>query len=173
MEECGQQQNANRGKDPGNRIVEHHALGRWGDDRLVSTSGDLFVVSGDSEIRGLPNFSAPDNKTLEMIEFYHRTRELLAGTGLDVTGVRLTERGAWALTLNRQIDVEIGSEQPLERLDRFVTSLDQLGAGAESNLASVDLRYGNGFAVRWNDEDVPAEGRLEAARYDVPAGESL
>lgn len=156
------------------RVFEHHALARWGEDRLVSASGDLFEVHGDHNIAGLPKFEGDDGLALEMIEFYHRAREMLKPTGFDVTELSRSARGAWRMRLDSAVDVELGSDEPLKRFERFVSSLDQLGPQMRTRAEGVDLRYSNGFAIRWSEAvDSAIEPNAELMPASYSDGEAL
>jgi cell division protein FtsQ len=66
-----------------------------------------------------------------------------------VTAVTLSPRGGWTLTLASGAEIAIGREHPRERLKRFLDAWPKLAAGRANSPAYIDLRYANGFAVRW------------------------
>ena len=69
--------------------------------------------------------------------------------GLEIDRIRLDRRGAWYLELTSGTRVHIGREDPLMRLRRMVASWPHLLGENEFIPRVVDLRYSNGFAVRW------------------------
>jgi cell division protein FtsQ len=60
------------------------------------------------------------------------------------------------LALANGSEVEIGRERTSERLQRFVDVLPRLMAGHSGGFERADLRYANGFAIRWSDGEAPA-----------------
>jgi cell division protein FtsQ len=73
-----------------------------------------------------------------------------AGTHLLITGVALTERGSWSVTTASGAQIVIGDrDQAGRRLHRFLNVYPQLMAGHTDGFTYADLRYTNGFAVRW------------------------
>ena len=68
------------------------------------------------------------------------------------------------------MSLSLGSVDPLPRLVRFLSALPHLEHVPGQQLAGVDLRYGNGFSVRWR-ERVPAatdagDSEVIMARHD-------
>lgn len=138
------------------RVDEHEPLARWEDGRLVSDSGRLFVVDGSLVPKGLPLLAGGDDHVAELIVFFQEVERRLTGTGLDVTRVERSSRGAWTVELGEGFPVVLGAVDPLQRLARFLTALPELERVAGRQLKGADLRYGNGFAVRWR----PATGPI-------------
>ena len=130
-------------------VHERHAFARWGDDRLVSRSGELFDAAGATGLESLPRLDGPDERVAEVVAFYSGTRAEVADSGLVVSGVRLSPRGGWRMELESGMRIDLGREKSRARLRRFLDVWPRLaGSHAEPPL-SVDLRYENGFAMRW------------------------
>jgi cell division protein FtsQ len=131
------------------RVIEREPFARWGEDRLIGRDGTLFSAPGANAIEGLPRLAGPDDALDDVIAFYQRGVRLFAGTGLGVAGVTLSARGSWTLLLSSGAEVEIGRERTDERLQRFVDVLPRVAAGHAGGFERADLRYANGFAIRW------------------------
>jgi len=131
------------------RVLEQQPFARWGDHRLISHNRALFSAPGAESIQGVPRLSGPDDAVYEVIEFYTKSQRLFSGSGLSVEGVALSERGSWTLTLAGGAEVAIGREQATPRLQRFVAVLPRLAASRGGSFERADLRYANGFAIRW------------------------
>ena len=131
------------------RIVEHHAVARWGASRLLSDRGELFAAPGSTLVQGLPELSGPDARLAEVVDFDIRARAALAGSGIQLRGVRLSPRGSWSLTLANGAKVLLGRTDSAQRLSRLGQYLPSLLASDGRVLERADLRYGNGFALRW------------------------
>lgn len=139
-------------------LVEHRARAHWGTDRLLSDHGEIFTTPGADDLQGLPRLSGPDDRIPEVMAMYERAGTLLAPTGLRVEGVRLSVRGSWSLQLANGASIVIGrSATPEARLGRLAQVLPQLLQGEQRPFARIDLRYTNGFAVRW-EAPAPAPG---------------
>ncbi len=154
------------------RIAEHEPLARWGDGRLISENGQLFTVEPGMVPAGLPELAGPDAHAVEIVVFHREMQKRLVGTGFDVRRLARSARGGWSAQLGDGFTLELGVEAPLERLTRFLSALGQLEALPGRELIGADLRYGNGFSVRWREvEATPlrepvATETLIAARHE-------
>jgi len=64
-----------------------------------------------------------------------------------VVELHLSPRGAWQVLLDSGLTLELGREDIVPRVERFVSAYPRLPAGAlDGRLA--DLRYNNGFAMK-------------------------
>lgn len=154
-------------------LREHRAYARWGADRLLSDQGELFTASGLEQLQGLPLLEGPDARVAEVVALHTEARRIFTGSGLSVEGVRLSARGSWSLSLADGARVVIGRADPQPRLQRLVRVLPQLVVGEARRFDRIDLRYTNGFAVRW--AEVPQEpgtgnrdSGIEEATPDAP-----
>lgn len=135
------------------RVVEHQAVAVWGSNRLLSRAGELFDVPGAGDLQGLLRLAGPEGRQQEAAGFAAYAQRLFAGSGFGVAEVRLTGRGSWRLQLSQGQWVTIGRERPQERLARFASALPALIERHGGGFLSADLRYSNGFALRWPDAD--------------------
>jgi cell division protein FtsQ len=145
-------------------LQEHRAYARWGADRLLSDRGLLFSATGQESLQGLPELEGPDARVADVVALHTQAQRIFTGTGLSVLGVRLSARGSWSLALSNGARIVVGRAEPEPRLERLVSVLPQLLSGEPRPFERIDLRYTNGFAVRW--VEAPAEGE---AGDPVPA----
>jgi cell division protein FtsQ len=110
-------------------------------------------VPGADEIQGLPWLESPDQNLEEVFEAWGQFNNLLAPVGLEIERIRLDPRGAWFLALTNGTEVHIGRGEPMARVQRLVRSWPLLTGGRQVAPVDVDLRYTNGFAVRWPDTE--------------------
>jgi cell division protein FtsQ len=101
-----------------------------------------------------------------VVEFYSHGVRTLAGSGMTLTGVRLSERGSWSLTLANGALLLLGHQRVDERLQRFLATFAQLSAAHPGGFQRVDLRYSNGFAILWAAASAP----VVAPTSDQPTG---
>ncbi len=132
------------------RIYERQPFARWNDKQLISRQGLVFSAPGAADNHALPDLHGPDARLAEVVSFYAETRKAFARTHLQITGVALTERGSWSVSTATGAQIVIGDrDQAGRRLRRFLDVYSQLVAGHTDTFAYADLRYTNGFAVRW------------------------
>jgi cell division protein FtsQ len=134
-------------------VYERQAYARWGESRLISRAGEIFEVPSAEGMQGLPELSGPDERLAEVIAFHNECQRVFAGSGLSVRGVDLSARGSWRLTLASGALIEIGRLDASTRLKRFLDVWPRIASGASGPPVYVDLRYENGFAMRWATPD--------------------
>jgi len=127
-------------------LEEHVALARWAPGGLVNTRGEVFQAASDGS---LPVFAGPDGSAGEMAEQYLAFRTTLAALHLEPVQLNLNERRAWEMKLNNGLVVALGRDQVSSRLAKFVRNYEHTVARMPRQVAYVDLRYPNGFAVRF------------------------
>lgn len=153
-------------------VYEQQPWVRWGADRLVNRRGEVFAAPGAAAIQGLARLSGPDERVSDVLAFYIDAMKKFAHSGLAVEGVRLSTRGSWSLALSNDAVIEIGRKHPAARLQRFLDVWPKLAVGRADPPTYVDLRYSNGFAVRWlpltAPADVPPESGVPSASQKVP-----
>jgi cell division protein FtsQ len=132
-------------------VDEYVPLAHWREDQLVSDTGVAFSVPGAGDMQGLPSLDGPPGELERVWEHWHIFNQELLPLGLEVDTIRLDRRGAWSLILNNGTEVDLGRDDELPRLQRLVASWSILTSGKSSTPTGVDLRYTNGFAVRWPD----------------------
>lgn len=138
------------------RVTERQPFAHWNHDQFVSRHEQLFKVPGAAEIRGLPQLSGPDARMRDVVAFFTKARERFAGSGLDITGAHLSGRDSWSLELAGGAEIMIGRTRPEQRLQRFLGVYRRYMARSGEHFDYVDLRYPNGFAMRWSAPAAPA-----------------
>jgi len=142
------------------RVLEQQPFARWGDKQLIGRNGSLLSAPGTETIQGLPQLSGPDSALADVIDFYQKTLTTLSGSGLALAGVSLSARGSWAINLVDGSEILLGQRDIDDHLQRFLDVFPRLAAGRATNtFARADLRYANGFAIRWLAA-VPASGPI-------------
>jgi cell division protein FtsQ len=137
-------------------LREHQPWERWTESRLVGADGSLFSVPTAQMPVALPQLSGPPGTLPEVIAFYRSATAACTPRGLHVAGAQLTARGSYTLDLAGGARIVIGRDQSQQRLDRFLTVWPQLAVRHSQMFVYADLRYANGFAMRWPDAPVPA-----------------
>ena len=130
-------------------VVEQQAAARWGEDGLLNTRGELFAESVRHVPPELPRLDGPQGSEWQVAQRYLAIQGRLVEQGLRVAGLRLDLRGAWELDLTNGVTVRLGRRQVDERMDRLVQVTAQIIAGRAAEIAYVDMRYSNGFAIGW------------------------
>ena len=139
------------------KIREHRPLALWDDTLLLSERGRLYPRSamGDALPKGLPQLGGDARRVAEVLAFYNQSRELFAPLGLGVRELRQDARGSWSLRLSDGAQVLVGRFDAEQRVRRFADLLPKLIAPEGRALQRADLRYANGFALKWIEATSP------------------
>jgi cell division protein FtsQ len=130
-------------------VVEQVAAARWGENGLLNTRGELFASAATHIPPELARLSGPPGTQALVAARYLAAQGRLVEAGMHLTALRLDERGAWELDLADGITVRLGSRQVDERFERFMVTAVKLIAQRADDIAYVDMRYSNGFAIGW------------------------
>jgi cell division protein FtsQ len=130
-------------------IREKQPVALWGQQKLISSRGELFAPVHAERMEGLPVLFGPESKSVQVMEQYRAMNSVLRGLGMTIVELELTERMSWFLRLDNGIRLVIDQVDTIEKLQRFAYLYErQLKPDAE-NIASIDLRYRNGVSVGW------------------------
>ena len=138
------------------RIEEQQAMARWGSGGLVNPQGDLFEPLQEQAREYLPLLRGPHNTQRIMVKEFHQMQQMLTPLGLQISHLTMNERRAWSLRLANGLQLGLGRNDTHLRLLRFVRVYAEVLEPRLGAIDSVDLRYTNGFAVRWHDGYAPA-----------------
>jgi cell division protein FtsQ len=138
------------------QVTEQVASARWGATGLLNARGELFLKDTRHLPQELPRLEGPDGTEHQVAQLYTQLQPRLLEAGLRVSALRLDPRGAWELDLANGVSVRFGRRQLQERVERFVRVGAAVVAGRPNDIAFLDMRYSNGFAVGWRTQGAPA-----------------
>ncbi|MDG4554028.1 MAG: cell division protein FtsQ/DivIB [Candidatus Competibacter sp.] len=130
-------------------LRERVAFGYWGEREMVDVNGHRFQPAEVRQPGPWPRLAGPDGHEKDLIRTYRQARALLDPVGLKLVKLVEDERRAWWLTFDSGLEVYLGREQFERRLQRLARIYPRILAAQAERIAAVDLRYVNGFAVRW------------------------
>jgi cell division protein FtsQ len=140
-------------------VIEQTAVARWGSGGLVNARGELFAADERHIPPELPELSGPDGKEPEVAQRYLAAAGRLMQAGLRMTALRLDARGAWEFDLANGVTVRLGRRQVDERFEKFMDAALKIVTQRGEDIAYVDMRYTNGFAIGWRGAPVHSQGK--------------
>ncbi|WP_024552337.1 cell division protein FtsQ [Franconibacter helveticus 513] len=140
-------------------LVEYVPLARWNDQHMIDADGNAFSVPSDrTSKQNLPMLSGPEGSENEVLQGFRAMGQVLAKSNFTLKEAAMTARRSWQLTLTNGIKLNLGRDETMKRLDRFVELYPVLQQQAQADgkrISYVDLRYDSGAAVGW--EPAPIE----------------
>ena len=142
------------------RLRERIAFGYWSEQQdMVDVNGRRFHPTTIRQSGPWPRLNGPDGHEKALIKTWQDVQALFDPVGLKLERLVQDERRAWWLTFDNGLEVYVGRERFEERLRRLAQVYPKVLAAQADRIAVVDLRYINGFAVRWKaGPPVPTAG---------------
>jgi cell division protein FtsQ len=150
------------------RVVEQVPMAYWGDDGLLSQRGVVFRPEKLPRLNGLAVLEGEDQNASRIAREYLRMRTLLETADLRIEHLKVDARQAWRLRTESGLELNLGRRDVMPRLTRFVQLYPYLLQQTKREPEAVDLRYTNGFTVRWS-EQAEAQVNVESRALDREA----
>lgn len=128
-------------------LEEEMPIAKWGSAQLLNQYGELFSPGSTDSFAGLPLLDGPEGSQERVMQQYKQLSQVLSPAGLRLNGLALSHRQSWSLRVNA-MRVEVGRHDVLARVQRFARFYAQQDRAETAQFASIDLRYGNGIAVK-------------------------
>lgn len=141
-------------------IKEHQATAIWNDKDLLNQTGEVFQVDAVDHLKALPRLFGLTEDSKITLENFNRFNQLLQPVGYEISEAHVDDRGDWRLVLRNGLEVLLGTEKHEARILRLAETWDQLLSASERLPERVDLRYSNGYVVRWRKENVVTDKKL-------------
>lgn len=130
-------------------VTEEEPAWLWGDDGLLNARAELFVTGEVERPSGLPRLDGPAGSEATLAARYLEYDASLSRCAMRVARLELDARRATRLTLAGGIVLRLGRNDVAERAHRFCGTALAALAPRLGEVAYVDMRYTNGFAVGW------------------------
>ena len=135
------------------RIYEQKPVIRWQEHSLLNERGEVFRPLNIDRFQTLPVLYAPNVQRQELLEVMHGLSVSLMDQGLYLTEFRVNERQSWLLSMENGLVIQLGRLQPLAKFSQLMKALIVTGGELVNKMIYVDMRYPNGYAVRWRDNE--------------------
>ena len=143
------------------QVTEQIAVAQWGQQGLLNANGELFTPESYTYPKGLPELKGPENTYGQMLAQMKMFQQVLKNTGFGISELTLNDRRSWTVQLNNGPTLVLGRKNISKRMNRIASYME---SGLNKNIQDmevVDLRYTNGFAVRWKENANNSEFRAE------------
>jgi len=138
-------------------VTEQEAIAQWGNVALINKKGLLFSPEKVSYPDQLVRFKGPDAMRIELLELYQELQAMLQDHTLQISKIEVNSRHALEVSLSNGVKLIFGKQRDVGEssvlVDRFLIACKQGLANRMDDIAVVDLRYTNGFSVRWKEKE--------------------
>jgi cell division protein FtsQ len=152
--------------------------------QLLSQEGIIFrpdlTDRQKFEFNKMALLSGPKIKAKKILEKCVGIGKDLEKLALEITHCGMDKRRTWKLSLignddvnsNTRIDIKLGKENVLQQLERFIQVFSGKLKKYLSSIEYADLRYSNGFSIKWNANDT-LDNALNDVSKDKSSGNNL
>jgi cell division protein FtsQ len=140
-------------------VVDQNPVALWNGNFLINQAGQVFQADVERINHYLPNFFGPEGSELLALENYKDLNALLDFKALKIDELVLSERFSWQLTLDDGVTLNLGREERVERIQRFMDVYPIIKAQLKAKKITekqqnqavdyIYLRYDTGLAVGW------------------------
>jgi len=144
-------------------VVDQTPIALWNGDFLLNQFGKAFQADTSRLVQALPQFFGPEGSEQLALENYANLNDLLDYSNLAIDELVLSERFSWQLTLNDGVMLNLGREERVERIQRFMDVYPLIKSHIKQKAENknnkkkqpkqavdyIDLRYDTGLAIGW------------------------
>nr|VFK03132.1 MAG: cell division protein FtsQ [Candidatus Kentron sp. H]VFK03533.1 MAG: cell division protein FtsQ [Candidatus Kentron sp. H]VFK06682.1 MAG: cell division protein FtsQ [Candidatus Kentron sp. H] len=130
-------------------VIEHEAEARWYDGGLIAIDGTLFYPPPEGYPVDLPVLKGTPKIHAEMLGQYRELQLTLDPIAREIRQFTRTERPIWKIELDTGLTIVLDEKNPITAVEQFARTASAVLGERIDDVLSVDLRYANGFAVRW------------------------
>ena len=139
------------------KISEKKPFARWGETGLITEQGVIFTPKSIDSFKNLVILKGPEQQQAKVLEIMKGIKTALADQSMALSEFSINERWAWTIKLTNGLEIILGREEQLKKLQRFLKTLAILKPEHIAAMTIVDLRYPNGYAVSWRPEAEPID----------------
>jgi len=135
-------------------VEEQKAVAVWNKKGLLNVQGEVFYPGAESVPAGLPELVGPEGSHDILLGQYKQMVSKLEKLDQGIQSLEMDDRYAWRLVLDSGVNLVMGRTDVDAALDRFIAVFDSSLSKKIEEIVHVDLRYTNGFSVRWKSNTV-------------------
>jgi cell division protein FtsQ len=134
------------------KVTEKKPYARWDKSSLITEQGVVFTPKNIAQQQHLIRVTAPIQHRVQALEILKGIKTALADRSLKLAEFTINDRWSWTIKLANGLEILLGRDEQLKKLQRFLRTLPLLGQEQVDAMAVVDMRYPNGYAVSWKPE---------------------
>jgi cell division protein FtsQ len=144
------------------KITEQKAVARWESTALVNELGVLFRPDNVGDFDYLPKMNGVAGTEKDILEIMKGLMVTLSDHHLILEEFTVSDRRAWTIKLQRGIELKLGRDKQLKKLQQFLKTLRLIGEVQIEKIRVVDLRYPNGYSLAWKQTKDKIDWKLIA-----------
>ncbi len=131
-------------------VVEDRPIARWAGGEMVTDRGALLAAPHGHAAMGLPVFDGPREALPRLRDGFREFSSIFDGIGGGIARLERSAAGNWSLQFADGVRLVFRDGQE-GHVRRFAAVYLSALIGRRRFIERIDLRYPNGFAVRWRN----------------------
>jgi len=137
-------------------VVERKPVARWNSARLLDRDGEVFAPADMAPAPNVPRLKGPAGSETRVLHALEAFQAPLSRIDLRIAGLEHDARGEWRVELRgsvglaQGVDLALGRGQGAPEIARAVPVIAALMSRHRGRVERIDLRYPQGFAVRFS-----------------------
>jgi len=131
------------------KVREKKPYARWGKNSLITERGVIFTPNNIEQFQNLTVVTGPELQEAKVLEIMKGIKTALGDQSMELAEFDVNDRWAWKIKLATGMEILLGRNEQLKKLQRFLKTLSVLKQEQVAAMQVVDLRYPNGYAVSW------------------------
>lgn len=137
-------------------LVEYVPVAHWNDLHMVDADGKSFSIPAERVVKQkMPLLYGPEGSEQDVLQGFQTMSQTLSAAKFTLKAVAMSARHSWQVTLDNDIRLELGRDDRMKRLQRFIDLYPKFQQQAEADktrISYVDLRYDTSASVGWAPE---------------------
>lgn len=138
-------------------VTEQRPIARWGKEGFVNYRGELIKVDDGSKIKDLPVLNGNEKEALTIMKQYQLLSQTMAPFGISVVELEENQLGSWQVRLSNGWNLLAGRTDVVKKVQRLMQLWSENKIPQTKPIKMIDMRYQNGLAIRWHDEEQHAK----------------
>lgn len=136
------------------KVVEQTPIALWNDSAYVNADGVLFALDDLKPVQQtLPRLHGEPGSEALMARNFMEFRQMLGSLERSISELNYRSGEGYSVVLDNGLPLYFGETQLTQKVQRFLSVYQRVFKGRLNDVHYVDLRYSNGLAVRWRDQE--------------------
>ncbi|MBT5231680.1 MAG: FtsQ-type POTRA domain-containing protein [Methylococcales bacterium] len=130
-------------------ITEQIPVAIWNWKGLVNGSGEQFKEEDLFSFANLPVLVGDDGHEKLLVKKLFELQKIFDVEALSIREIAMDQRYVWQLTLRNGIKVTLSDHTEEALVKQFIKAYKYNEISNHEKISTVDLRYQNGFSIKW------------------------
>lgn len=150
-------------------------IAKFGSEHLIDAQGHVFQPVNEADLQqdNLIMLQGDADQSNLIMQQMQQVSQWFGPLDMQVEDMILTPRMTWVIRFNNGMRIIVDNEHTSQKLMNVSQLLQNQLADKRENIASLDLRYKNGFVIAWKDEPVAPVELMSVSEINQDDADSI